>query len=88
MRLCDRDIIDAFDKGYIIVEPRPPIESVSGVSVDLRLGNRFRTFSSHTTPFIDLSGDRSEVDEAIEKVMSDEITIEDNKEFFLHPGEL
>ena len=88
MRLCDRDIIDAFDKGYIIVDPRPPVESVSGVSVDLRLGNRFRTFSSHTTPYIDLSGDRSDVDEAIEKVMSDEITIQDKKEFFLHPGEL
>jgi len=88
MRLCDRDIIDAFDQGYITVDPRPPVESVSGVSVDLRLGNRFRTFSSHTTPFIDLSGDRSEVDQAIEKVMSDEITIEDHKEFFLHPGEL
>lgn len=88
MRLCDRDIIDAFDQGYITVEPRPPVEAISGVSVDLRLGNRFRTFSSHTTPFIDLSGTKAEVEEAIEKVMSEEITVEDGKEFFLHPGEL
>lgn len=88
MRLCDRDIIKAFDEGYITVDPRPPLESVSGVSVDLRLGNRFRTFSSHTTPFIDLSGSRSEVDEAIENIMSEEIVVDDAKEFFLHPGEL
>lgn len=88
MRLCDRDILTAFEQGRISVEPRPPLESVSGVSVDLRLGNRFRTFSSHTTPFIDLSGSRAEVDGTIEKVMSDEIVIDDNNQFFLHPAEL
>lgn len=88
MRLCDRDILNAFQQGRIKVEPQPADEAVSGVSVDLRLGNRFRTFSSHTTPYIDLSGSRADVDAAIEKVMSDEILIEDGQEFFLHPGEL
>ena len=88
MRLCDRDILAAFEQGRISVEPRPPLESVSGVSVDLRLGNRFRTFSSHTTPYIDLSGSRVDVDSTIEMVMSDEIVIDDSKQFFLHPAEL
>lgn len=88
MRLCDRDIIAAFDQGRIKVEPRPSEEAISGVSVDLRLGKRFRNFSSHTTPYIDLSGSRAEVDAAIDQVMSDEIVIEGDNAFFLHPGEL
>ncbi len=88
MRLCDRDILKAFEEGTIRVEPQPPLEAVSGVSVDLRLGNRFRTFSSHSTPYIDLSGSKAEVEAAIEKVMSDEILVDDSNEFFLHPGEL
>jgi len=88
MRLCDRDIQQAFANGYITVDPQPPEESISGVSVDLRLGSKFRTFNSHTTPFIDLSGSRADVDKAIEKVMSEEIVVNDENEFFLHPGEL
>lgn len=88
MRLCDRDIFKAFKDGRITIDPQPPEDSVSGVSVDLCLGNRFRTFSSHTTAFIDLSGSRADVDAAIEKVMSDEISIEDGEAFMLHPGEL
>lgn len=88
MRLCDRDILKEFEQGRIAIEPRPEDKAISGVTVDLRLGNRFRTFSSHTTPYIDLSGSRDEVDAAIDKVMSDEIVIDDDKEFFLHPAEL
>lgn len=88
MRLCDRDIIAELDKGRIKVDPRPDNEEISGVSVDLRLGDRFRVFSSHTTPFIDLSGNREEVNDAIEKIMGDEIVLEANDAFFLHPGEL
>ncbi len=88
MRLCDRDIIAALDEGRIRITPRPEEERISGVSVDLRLGNRFRVFSSHTTPYIDLSGSREEMNAAIEKVMSDEIVIGGGDAFFLHPGEL
>ena len=88
MRLCDRDIIAAFNEGRISVDPRPQEDAISGVSVDLRLGRRFRNFSSHTIPYIDLSGSRVEVDAAIDQVMSDEIVIQDGQAFFLHPGEL
>ncbi len=88
MRLCDRDIIAALQQKSISVDPMPADDAISGVSVDLKLGNQFRTFSSHKTAYIDLSGSRTEVDDAIEKIMSDEIIIDDDSAFFLHPGEL
>lgn len=88
MRLCDRDIIAALDAGRIRLEPRPELNRISGVSVDLCLGDRFRVFSSHQTPYIDLSGSREEVNAAVEKVMSDEIVVGEGGRFVLHPGEL
>ncbi|BAN68683.1 dCTP deaminase [endosymbiont of unidentified scaly snail isolate Monju] len=88
MRLCDRDIIAALDAGRIRLDPRPDVSRISGVSVDLRLGDRFRVFSSHQTPYIDLSGSREEVNAAVEKVMSDEIVVGEGERFVLHPGEL
>lgn len=88
MRLCDRDIIAALDEGRIGLEPPPDPRGISGVSVDLRLGDRFRVFSTHTIPFIDLSGSRDQVNQAVEKVMGDEIIIRDDDTFVLHPGEL
>jgi len=88
MRLSDKSIIEALNNGSIKIEPRPSDDSISGVSADLRLGDRFRVFSSHTTPYIDLSGSRDEMNNAIDKVMSDEVTISDDEAFFLHPGEL
>jgi len=88
MRLSDRDIIAALNEGRILIEPRPEDRVVSGVSVDLCLGHRFRVFSSHTIPYIDLSGSREQVDQAVEKVMGDEVYISDKETFVLHPGEL
>lgn len=88
MRLCDGDIVAALDAGRIVIDPRPDDRAVSGVSVDLRLGHRFRVFSSHTIPFIDLSGTREQVNQSVEKVMGDEIHITEQQTFVLHPGEL
>ena len=88
MRLCDSDIIAALNQERINILPRPDDRAISGVSVDLRLGHRFRVFSSHTIAFIDLSGSREQVDQAVEKVMGDEIFIGDQATFVLHPGEL
>ncbi len=88
MRLCDRDIIKAFSQQRISMNPMPSEEAISGVSVDLKLGHQFRTFSSHKTAYVDLSGTRADMDHAIEQIMSDEITIADGDAFFLHPGEL
>ncbi len=88
MRLSDKSIIEALNSGNISIDPRPSDESITGVTADLRLGNRFRVFSSHTTPYIDLSGSREEMNKAVDKIMSDEVTIGDDEAFFLHPGEL
>lgn len=88
MRLSDVDIIRALDQKEIGIDPCPDVSTISGVSVDLRLGHRFRVFSAHTIPYIDLSGDRQEVDLAVEKVMGDEVLIGDDETFLLHPGEL
>lgn len=88
MRLCDSDIIAALNEGRIQLDPRPEDRVISGVSVDLRLGHRFRVFSSHTIPYIDLSGSREQVNRSVEKVMGDEIVISEQDTFVLHPGEL
>ncbi|MBY6185461.1 dCTP deaminase [Marinobacter hydrocarbonoclasticus] len=88
MRLNDIEIIEYLDKERIVIEPRPSNDKVSGVTVDVTLGNRFRVFQDHTAPYIDLSGPREEVQKALENVMSDELNIADDQAFFLHPGEL
>lgn len=88
MRLCDRDIYEYIQQGKIKINPTPDYDQISGVTVDMRLGNKFRVFEDHQAPYIDLSGPKAQVQEALNSVMSDEIVIPDNKSFFLHPGEL
>ncbi|MEL6710971.1 MAG: dCTP deaminase [Pseudomonadota bacterium] len=88
MRLCDQHILEALKTGRIHIMPRPADEAVSGVSLDLRLGNRFRVFCSHHTPYIDLSGTRAAIDAAVSQVMQDEIVLAADDKFVLHPGEL
>lgn len=88
MRLCDKDIEAAIAAERIKISPTPDSSMISGVSVDIRLGNEFRVFKDHTMPYIDLSGPKTEVQHAMNRVMSDEIVIPDGEAFFLHPGEL
>jgi len=88
MRLCDQDIETSLENGEIKITPKPDSSMISGVSVDIRLGNEFRVFQDHTAPFIDLSGPKAEMQKAMDSVMSDEIFIPDGEAFFLHPGEL
>lgn len=88
MRLSDKDIEQSLADGNIIIEPTPDVSMISGVSVDIRLGNEFRVFKEHTAPYIDLSGPKTEMQKAMNSVMSDEIHIADGDAFFLHPGEL
>jgi dCTP deaminase len=88
MRLCDKDIEQYLDDEVIIIVPKPDSSMVSGVSVDIRLGNEFRVFQDHTAPYIDLSAPKPEVQRAMNSIMSDEIHIPDGDAFFLHPGEL
>ncbi|TRX56596.1 dCTP deaminase [Thalassomonas sp. M1454] len=88
MRLCDKDIQELLDQEKIVIVPKPDESMISGVSVDICLGNKFRVFESHNAPFIDLSGPKAQVQDAMNTVMSDEIHVEDGEAFFLHPGEL
>jgi len=88
MRLCDKDIEVCIETGKIVIEPTPDTSMISGVSVDIRLGNEFRVFQDHTAAYIDLSGPKADVQNAMNSVMSDEIVIADGDAFFLHPGEL
>lgn len=81
MRLCDKDIKDYLDKGIITITPRPSDEKISGATADVRLGNSFRVFREHNTPYIDLSGPREEVSAQLNNVMSDEIIISDDEAF-------
>ncbi|MBD3708424.1 dCTP deaminase [Klebsiella pneumoniae] len=76
------------DEGRLAINPRPPVERINGATVDVRLGNKFRTFRGHTAPFIDLSGPKAEVSAALDRVMSEEIVLSEGEAFFLHPGEL
>jgi dCTP deaminase len=88
MKLSDRDIIQHLKVGKIAIDPQPASEKIKGISVDLRLDNRFRVFNDHTAPYIDLSGPRDEVQRIMDTVMGDEIIIGEGEAFFLHPGEL
>jgi dCTP deaminase len=88
MRLCDKDITKFIASGEIVITPAPSQNDISGITVDVRLGSKFRVFEEHQAPFIDLSGPKETVQAALDCVMSDEIEIADDKSFFLHPGEL
>ncbi|UQB43018.1 dCTP deaminase [Thiomicrospira microaerophila] len=88
MKLSDHDISSALAQQRIKIEPMPTENKIKGISVDLRLDNRFRVFNDHTAPFIDLSGPKEEMQALLDKVMGNEIVIEDDQAFFLHPGEL
>lgn len=85
MRLCDIDIERYLDEGKISLNPRPTNDKINGATIDVRLGNSFRVFREHSTPYIDLSGPKEEMTAQLERVMSDEIIIPEGDAFFLHP---
>ena len=61
MRLCDRDIEQHLEEGKIVIEPRPDSSRISGVSVDVLLGNEFRVFGLIPHPISIWSGPKEEV---------------------------
>lgn len=87
MRLNDRDIIEAMQKGDIKISPEPNESSVSEISVDLKLGNEFRVFQSYNVPCIDLGNSKEDMIETLLQVMSEEIYIPDGEIFVLQPNE-
>lgn len=87
MRLTDRQIVSYLDAQRIAIDPRPKTEDISGVTVDIHLGNEFRVLEDHAAPFIDISGPREDIERAIQQVMSDPIVLKPEQAFFIHPGE-
>lgn len=82
MILSDRDIKKAIESGKIVVDPRPDFKTQLGsCSVDLKLGNTFRTYNHQNVAVLD-PNDKTLLDK-ITTVM----TIEDDQPFVLHPGE-
>lgn len=88
MRLSDVDIEQRMADNSIIIEPQPSPNAIAGISVDLRLDHRFRVFSNSSVTHLDLSGDRDELEQNIDRVMGREIALEEGEAFFIHPGEL
>ncbi|MCC5856474.1 MAG: dCTP deaminase [Idiomarina sp.] len=87
MRLTDAQIEQYLADGIIDITPTPAPDNISGVTVDIHLGNSFRVIEDHAAPYIDLSGTREAIDQAIQRVMSREILLKDDEHFFIHPGE-
>ncbi len=87
MKLSDVHILEKIAAGKIIINPSVPNENIGSFSIDLRLGNHFRMFK-HTEcpPFIDL-GTPDSIFAMCDQFM-EEILIDDDKAFYLHPGEL
>lgn len=88
MRLSDGDIEQRLADGNIVITPNPSIDAIAGISVDLRLDHRFRVFNNNSVTHLDLSGDRTQLERDINRIMSQEIAIEEGESFFIHPGEL
>ena len=78
MVLSDRDIRAAIAEGRIVVEPLDD-NAIQPASVDLRLGAQFRVFAQHQEGFIDVKQEMAHLTELV--------TIDGGKPFFLHPGE-
>lgn len=87
MRLTDGQIEEHLEQGQIGIEPRPQVSNISGVTVDIHLGNSFRVIQSHGAPYIDISGKKEDIEAALNRVMGEEIVLDDDEQFFIHPGE-
>lgn len=88
MRLSDGDIEQRIADGSIVIDPQPASDAIAGISVDLRLDHRFRVFNNNSVTHLDLSGDRTQLERDINRIMSKEIEIEADDALFIHPGEL
>lgn len=88
MRLSDIDIKQQMTDGKIVISPNVKDSAIAGISVDLRLDHRFRVFSNNSVTHLDLSGDKQQLEQDINRIMSKEISISDDDALFIHPGEL
>ncbi|MBU2632733.1 dCTP deaminase [Patescibacteria group bacterium] len=83
MVLSDGDIKEALSNGQIKILPAPDFTSQLGsCSIDLRLGNSFRVFEHSKHSVIDPFNKKTK-----ETEFTQEITVKDNEQFFMQPGD-
>jgi dCTP deaminase len=78
MVLSDRSIKEELAAGRLVIDPLD-LADVQPASVDVRLDRVFRVFKVSSRPYIDI---REPMDD-----LTDEVTIDDDRPFFIHPGE-
>lgn len=88
MRLSDKDIEIWIKKKKLIIDPVPCSKLIHGVTVDIRLGNQFYTFSDNITHIIDLSKSKEELSYILKNVMNKKKILSNKDTFLLKPGKL
>ncbi|WP_302083762.1 dCTP deaminase [Salinibaculum rarum] len=82
MQLADQNIQERLAEGDLVIEPLDdPDLQIQPATVDVRLGNKFLKFQQANIPHIDPLDD-AEVEDYVE-----EIIIDDDEQFILHPDE-
>jgi dCTP deaminase len=88
MRLSDRDLKKAIHDGKIAITPSVNMDTIQGVTVDLRLGSQFRVFSGNKIAYIDLGAPAAALQESLDCLMGSIVEVADHERFIIHPGEL
>lgn len=78
MILSDRDIKEYIENGKLFVEPELKEEQLQSAWIDLTLGNEFRVFKSTQSAVLDPKNPED---------ITEEILVDENKSFIIHPGE-
>ena len=78
MVLSDRTIKEELANGRLVITPLDE-QDIQPASVDVHLDRTFRVFKVSSRPYIDV---REEMDE-----LTEEVVIDDDRPFFIHPGE-
>jgi dCTP deaminase len=76
--LSDRTIKEELAKGRLRIDPLDPAD-IQPASVDVHLDRTFRVFKVSSRPYIDVREPMHE--------LTDEVTIDAEQPFFIHPGE-
>lgn len=88
MKLSDYNIELWLKQRKLIITPQPTKDKIHGITVDIRLGNKFRTFNNKKNKFINLGNKKKNIRNDLKFIMNKEITISNKDVFFLNPGEL
>jgi dCTP deaminase len=86
MKLSDTDIWRYLEDGKLQIDPLPTKAQVGTMSVDLQLGNWFRSFRPGKASFVDLAPPEGEPTSNLEELMTT-TEIQGNEPFYLHPGD-